>query len=235
MEKTSRKSTTQKPKYSIAAHRVRDIAAWHLEKQGLSLVMDEEIQRLYRLMTLYFTDNKEFELNFLKTNIGKIPYSLTKGILVIGPPGRSKTFCFESIFKTFVQKYHPSRRYRIINSYTIQNAFEQDGIKAINAFRTGLRLSSPDNLYIDEIGAESLLVNHYGNRLNPVQSFLHERHKLYITSGCEIKTHASSNLVLSNQGTADLKTFYGDRIYSRLFEMFNIIITSGNDLRIVLI
>ena len=184
-------------------------------------------------MTLYFTSNIDFESHSLKTENGDIPYSLKKGILLIGPTGRSKTFCFESIFKTFTRHYNPGARYRIVSSYAIQQAFEQDGIKAVNSFRTGSRYSSPDDLYIDEIGAELLSVNHFGNKQNPVQSFLHERHKLYVSSECRIKTHASSNLVLTSNGkSTNLKSFYGDRIYSRLFEMFNIIITNGKDLRI---
>lgn len=224
----------KKLKYNKSAITVKHIADWYLKKQGLEFILDEDLKRLYRLLTLYFTNNPEFETHSLAANDSKIPYSLKKGILLIGPTGRSKTFCFESIFKTFTRKYNPAARYRIVSSFALQQAFETDGVKAINAFRTGARISSPENLYIDEIGAELLSVNHFGNKQNPVQSFLHERHRLYINSHCEIKTHASSNLILNSPGKkgTNLKLFYGDRIYSRLFEMFNIIITNGSDLRI---
>lgn len=219
--------------YEPSAVKVKLIASHYLSTHGLQFRLDDELKRLYRLMTLYFTDNPDFETYSLDSENGSIPYSLKKGILLIGPPGRSKTFCFESVFRTFTTHYNHEARYRIVSSYTIQQAFEQDGIRAINSFRTGSRESSPENLYIDEIGAELLSVNHFGNKQNPVQSFLHERHRLFVSSQCRIKTHASSNLVLNSNGkTTNLKTFYGDRIYSRLFEMFNIIITNGKDLRI---
>lgn len=229
--------TTQKLPYDQSAIVVKRIADWYLQKQGREFKLDEDLKRLYRLLTLYFTNNQDFELQSLDTGSGRIPYSLKKGLLLIGPTGRSKTFCFESVFRTFTQQYNQESRYRIVSSYTIQQAFEQDGIKAVGTFRSGSRDSSPENIYIDEIGAELLSVNHFGNKQNPVQSFLHERHRLFITSSCKIKTHASSNLVLNSTNNTgfNLKTFYGDRIYSRLFEMFNIIITNGKDLRINLV
>jgi len=109
--------------YNKSAIIISRIASQQLKSQGLEFRLDEDLKRLYRLMTLYFTSNIDFESHSLKTENGDIPYSLKKGILLIGPTGRSKTFCFESIFKTFTRHYNPGARYRIVSSYAIQQAF----------------------------------------------------------------------------------------------------------------
>jgi hypothetical protein len=227
-------TSPEKLPYETYAFEVKRIAQWYLGNQHRELIIDDGIKRLYKLLILYFTDDPDFEKYGLETKQGDIKFSLNKGILLIGPTGRSKTFVFEYLFKTFSRIYNPSKQYRIINSYAIQSAFEQDGIKALDKFRTGWRQNSPDDLYIDEIGIESLDVKHFGNKQNPIQSLLHERHRLFISSAGKIKTHGSTNLVLSSENGTNLRTFYGDRIYSRIFELFNIIITSGNDLRIII-
>jgi len=222
--------------YKESAIKVLEIAEWFLKQQDSKkiLKLDPEIKKLYRLLTLYFTGNPEFEDHYFKVENGKIPYSLSKGILLIGPTGRSKTFCFEKVFRKFTYEYNKSQKYRVVNSHSIQLAFEKDGLKALSSFRKNGN-NDLDNIYIDEIGIEAFTVQHYGNKQSPVSTFLHERHRLFTTS--QFITHASSNLLLNSSGKGELnfKDAYGDRNYSRLFEMFNIIVTSGSDLRINII
>jgi hypothetical protein len=221
--------------YNEASKEVVRIANHFLKKQDskLELKLDAEIKRLYRLLTLYFTNNPEFEENFLKVDGGKIPYSLSKGILLIGPTGRSKTFCFEKVFKFFTSNYIREKKYRVINSHAIQLAFEVNGLRALNAFRKN-DANDYDNIYVDEIGIEEFSVQHYGNKQSPVATFLHERHRLFTAMG--YVTHGSSNLVLNSKDREpNFREAYGERNYSRLFEMFNIIFITGNDLRINII
>lgn len=222
--------------YKESAFKVVEIAKWFLYQQDskIQFKLDTEVSKLYRLLTLYFTENPEFEEHSFNFTGGKIPYSLRKGILIIGPTGRSKTFCFEKIFRYFTNKYIPSKKYRVVNSHAIQLAFEKDGLKALGSFRKNGN-SDLDNIYIDEIGIESFTVQHFGNKQSPVSTFLHERHRLFTTS--HYITHASSNLILKSSGKGELnfKDAYGDRNFSRLFEMFNIIVTDGDDLRINII
>jgi hypothetical protein len=224
--------------YNESCKNVKIIAKWFLHQQDPNIVlkMDPEILRLYRLLTLYFTNNPEFETYSLKVADGKIPYSLRKGILLIGSTGRSKTFCFEKVFKTFTNKYIPSKKYRVVNAHAIQMAFEKKGLDALNTFRKDNK-NDLDNIYIDEIGIEEFTVQHFGNKQSPVSTFLHERHRLFTTSNGSFITHGSSNLKLnSDKDEINFKKAYGERNYSRLFEMFNIIFVGGdNDLRINII
>lgn len=221
--------------YNEASKEVVRIANHFLKKQDpkLELKLDAEIKRMYRLLTLYFTNNPEFETYYLKVDKGKILYSLFKGILIIGDTGRSKSFCFEKVFKLFTNQYFPEKKYRVINSHNIQLAFESNGLRALNAFRKN-DSNDYDNIYVDEIGIEEFSVQHYGNRQSPVSTFLHERHRLFTSMG--YITHASTNLKInSTDNEPNLRDAYGERNYSRLFEMFNIIITTGQDLRINII
>jgi len=193
------------------------------------MILDDEIKRLYRLLTLYFTDDIEFEkTNFETTKGTKMPFSLKKGILLVGTTGRAKTFCMERVFNAFISRYNKSKLYRIVNSYEIQIAFENEGTKAMSKFHS-ISFNSDagryNNLYIDEIGAESSEINHYGNKIKPIEMLLHERHRALIATGAV--THASTNLSI-----IDFKNHYSPRIFSRLFEMFNIITLTGNDLRV---
>lgn len=222
--------------YNQSAQEVLRTAQWFLSRHnsGIEFKLDDDIKRLYRLLTLYFTNNPDFELYSLNVSQGKIMYSLKKGILLIGPTGRSKSFCFEKVFRTFTNKHMPDKSFRCVNSQAIQMAFETEGVKALNSFRRS-KAEVNDNVYIDEIGMEELSVQHYGNKQSPLQTFLYERHRLFTSTDGKYITHASSNLKLMDNEQIDFKKAYGDRIYSRLFEMFNIIITNGSDLRINII
>ena len=218
--------------YKEAAETVIKIAQHELNKQDRDLVLDDEVKRLYRLLTLYFIDDEYFENHCLSANENKmIPYSLKKGLLIIGSCGRSKTFCFERIFHYFTTKFNPEKKYQRVNAYDIQIECEKKGLEAIHSFkyqRIQEEHSLFYNMYIDEIGSEQNIVNHYGNKIHPLEAFLFERYRVF--TRYNKLTHCTTNLTLDQ-----LKENYGDRIYSRLFEMFNIIVTKGTDLRINLI
>jgi DNA replication protein DnaC len=221
--------------YKESANLIAEIASYFLQKQDQKLVfkLDDELKRMYRLLTLYFINDPEFEKHYLKVDGGKISYSLSKGILLIGPTGRSKTFCFEKVFKFFTSNYILEKKYRVINSNAIQLAFEVNGLRALNQFRKNDN-NDYDNIYVDEIGIEEFSVQHYGNRQSPVSTFLHERHRLFTSSG--YITHCTTNLKINSvTGEPNFRDAYGERNYSRLFEMFNIIIITGEDLRINII
>ena len=64
-----------------------------LQKQNVEYIEDKYLIEIYNLLILYFSGSKEFENYSFITNTGKnIPYSLKKGLLLIGKTGRSKSF-----------------------------------------------------------------------------------------------------------------------------------------------
>ncbi|GEM_PF-3235324 len=202
-----------------------------LENRDEKIIYDDEVKRVYRLLTMYFNQTPEFENEWLQFSDGrKIPYSFRKGVLLIGNSGRSKTFSFQYVFNAFCKAYNQNADYNLITAFDIENVAHTKGFAGLMRLSTeaGKRFVKNDSMYvdvyIDEIGIESKEVKNFGNSMKPIETILHERHELLFSGR---RTHATSNYILS-----DFKRMYSARTYSRLFEMFNIIITSGDDLRI---
>ncbi len=217
--------------YYSSARWVYDYGKYIINNKRGEFIIDDELKRIYKLLTLYFTNNKEFENYSLKLNKGgKLKYSLRKGILLIGDTGRSKSFLFNHIFYKFTQFANKQEYYKTLSLNDLSNTVLKYGAKGLNYFQSIYSYDTTHkkyyNLYIDEIGAEAKEVKSYGNILKPLEIILTERHILFEKQG--IKTHATSNFLMP-----EFKDNYDKRVYSRLFEMFNIIITNGKDLRIV--
>ena len=71
----------------------------------------------------------------------------------------------------------------------------------------------------DDLGAEETTVQDYGNKLCIMNYILTERHKGYPS----VKTHVTTNLTRSQ-----VDDYYGGRLESRMYEMFNIIKLGGS-------
>ena len=78
------------------------------------------------------------------------------------------------------------------------------------------------NLLIDDLGTETP-GSHFGNQVNVIGELLQIR---YNDRNRHV-THATSNL-----DAKALKSKYGERVYSRINEMFNYIHMNGNDRRL---
>jgi len=200
-----------------------------------SLKIDNDVTKLIDLTYKYFSGNKDFEKEYLQLKNGKIYYSLKKGLLLIGSTGRGKSLMMEKVYKFILKKkYEDSKtseltgvttrelyKYRSVSAEFIEDYFIKNQLKGFADFKRDY----DDELYIDELGAENQQLNDYGLKYSPTVKILNFRYRLFVNQG--IKTHASSNL--------DLKAFhkfYDFRLFSRLFEMFNVIIVNGIDYRI---
>jgi len=200
-------------------------AKYFVEKQGNKFILDDEINNLYKLISLYFSNNQDFETNFIETNKGKIKYNLNKGLLISGTPGRSKSLIFEKVLPALFENNKDLRFSRTTSEVIVQKYKEKQEL-AVNDFISvktqGLQYST---IYIDDIGNENAKVNIYGNTINPILHFMNWRYRVF--TDFNKKTYATTNLNLN-----DIATIYDERLKSRFFEMFNIIIIKGNDLRI---
>jgi len=76
-------------------------------------------------------------------------------------------------------------------------------------------------LYIDDLGTEVKAAKNFGNELDVVNHILFHRHRLTKL------THISSNIPKSM-----MKDKYGDRVGSRMHEMFNFIELNVKDKRV---
>jgi len=206
------------------------------------IILDEEIKRVLKLLTYYFTENKEFEkysFNDPKNEIGKkIKYSLNKGILLLGTNGRSKSFLFENVYNFYTKENKKHLFYRKTDAHKIEQSYRDNYKKGhlsflLNSFETNsaiyttFNIAGNTNWYIDELGAEASTINIFGNDIKPMELFLNHRVKILEKTDNKIKTHATGNLSLTK-----FKEKYGNRLYSRLFRLFNIIYTTGQDFSI---
>ena len=145
-----------------------------------------------------------------------------KSLLLIGPLGCGKTTLMQ-LFSTV--NHH--RRFRLISTRDIARKFVEAGHSILDhygakSYKTKhqgygpvLQYDEPITYCLDDLGTEPS-AKHYGNDCNVVAEILLDRYDQFIRRG--MVTHATTNL-----NADELERLYGDRVRSRLREMFNLI------------
>ncbi len=139
-----------------------------------------------------------------------------KGILLVGTIGCGKT----SLMQLFNILTHQHRKYTVKPTRAIAGEFLQNGYDTIHKY------GNSDTIYcFDDLGIEQNM-KHFGNESNVMAEILLSRYDLLRYRG--IITHATTNL-----NANELEKLYGNRVRSRLREMFNLITFPENaeDLR----
>lgn len=129
-----------------------------------------------------------------------------KGILLVGTIGCGKT----SLMQLFNLLTHQHRKYVVKPTRTIAGEFLQNGYETI------LKYGNSDTIYcFDDLGIEQNM-KHFGNESNVMAEILLSRYDSLRYRG--IITHATTNL-----NANELEKLYGNRVRSRLRELFNLI------------
>lgn len=142
-------------------------------------------------------------------------HSLKKGLLLTGKCGTGKTALLR-IFKHIVM-YHKKMSFSITSSNQVVRDYDTNGSECLEKYIVRKYL-------FDDFGSENK-GKYYGKDEEVFKTIIEERYNKFIENG--LRTHLTSNLTLSQ-----IKERYGDRVYSRLHEMFNIIVLDGTDRRI---
>lgn len=157
---------------------------------------------------------------FLQDKQGAAHYNinLNKGILLTGPIGCGKT----SLFTLIRLLLPPEERFIIKSCREVTFDFIKDGYEIIQNYSTNAYNNNdkPRTVCFDDLGAENTL-KYYGNQCNVMGEILLSRYD-HFTSNRMI-THATTNLSAS-----ELENFYGNRVRSRMREMFNLIAFNSN-------
>jgi DNA replication protein DnaC len=137
---------------------------------------------------------------------------LNKGILLTGPVGCGKTSLMN------IMKYLTPTEHKFIVKPCRDISFEfiQDGYSIIHKYSKGRLYESDPKIYcFDDLGLENNL-KYYGNECNVMAEILLSRYDIYISK--KIPTHITTNLSAS-----EIETQYGNRVRSRMRQMFNLI------------
>ncbi|WP_298504494.1 ATPase [uncultured Maribacter sp.] len=163
-------------------------------------IFDEDREILFKLCNYFIQD---------ETNCKKLGIDTTKGILLTGPVGCGKT----SLMKLLRHMVPYQRPYKIIPTRNIAFGFNHIGYKTIEDY------GDSQFFCFDDLGVEPM-GRHYGKDCNVMGEILLSRYDLFCHSECSrrVKTHATTNL-----NAQELEERYGNRVRSRMRQLFNLI------------
>ena len=191
----------------------QQIITW-IEKKGIELygnhfkILETDYQIIYKLIAYFLKD----EPTCFQYNI-----NLNKGILLSGPIGCGKTSIM-NIMKYLTPTEH---KFFVKPCRDISFEFIQDGYQIIHKYSKGkLYEFEPKTICFDDLGTENNL-KYYGNECNVMAEILLSRYDVYIAK--RIQTHITTNLSAS-----EIETHYGNRVRSRMRELFNLIAYDNN-------
>ncbi|SNZ00159.1 ATPase [Flagellimonas pacifica] len=174
----------------------------YLEAKGKLLfgkkfkIYREDREIIYKLC-LYFIRDKE--------RCSQYGIDIDKGVLLSGPVGCGKT----SLMKLLKHMVPHKRPYQVIPCRNIVFSFNHIGYKAIEDY------GNSQFFCFDDLGVEPT-GRHFGKDCNVIGEILLSRYELFIDHGR--KTHATTNL-----NARELEECYGNRVRSRMRELFNLI------------
>lgn len=196
--------------------------------------LDNHNASIVQALCYYFLNDPVFESLTLKNADGSVSpmkLKLNKGLLIVGGVGVGKT--------KLMQMFSVNKRqvYEVLKARELAALFvrkgEQGGYEMIEQFSSVHKpelIKHEDNLWqermglcIDDVGTEDEKVS-FGNRSNVIAEIIDGRYSNQKLQRC--MTHITTNL-----GINGIKQKYGERIASRLLEMFNVIELGGNDRR----
>lgn len=181
----------------------------YLQSQGIKhfgshFKIHEEDKPLLRKLLCYFLKDE--------ATASQLDINLNKGILLSGPVGCGKTSLM------FLMRFFLpfENRYIVKSCRDISFEFIKDGYPIISKYsHQSFRNSHPLTYCLDDLGTENNL-KHYGNECNIMAEILLSRYDLFICR--RLLTHITTNLSAS-----EIESLYGNRIRSRMRELFNLI------------
>ncbi len=193
---------------SISNYNYNQVLNW-LQNKGKEMygnhftIQESDHQNFCKLMAYFLKDEPIAQ---------KVNINLNKGILLSGPIGCGKTSIM-NLMKFLSPKEH---KYFVKPTREISFEFIQDGYEVIHKYARGnLYQTDPKIICFDDLGVEKNL-KYYGNECNVMAEILLSRYDLHVTK--KIVTHCTTNLSAS-----EIETQYGNRVRSRMREMFNLI------------
>src|SRR5690606_9151898 len=159
-------------------------------------IHDEDREILYKLCCYFIKD---------KASCDKFEIDINKGILLTGPVGCGKTSMMR-LLKHMVPHFRP---YEVIPTRNIVFGFNNIGYRIIEQY-------GDHQFYcFDDLGVEPT-GRYFGKDCNALGEILLSRYDLFLKH--RVKTHATTNL-----NADELEERYGNRVRSRMRQLFNLI------------
>lgn len=184
-----------------------------LEKRGKEqygekfAIHESDYEIIFKLIAYFVGD---------RMNTEKLGLDLQKGILLTGPIGCGKTSLMNLM--RFVPP--PERNHIMKSCRDVSFEFIQEGYEVIWRYsRMSFNNSHPKIYCFDDLGTEQSL-KYYGNECNVLGEILLSRYEYFISH--DMISHVTTNL-----SAKELEELYGNRVRSRLREMFNLIAFSS--------
>lgn len=159
-------------------------------------IFEEDRKILFKLCNYFIKD---------ETNCKKLNIDINKGILLSGPVGCGKT----SLMKLLRHMVPHQKSYEFIPTRNITFAFNNIGYTIIENY------GDKQFYCFDDLGVEPT-GRHFGKDCNVMGEIILSRHDLFLSH--KIKTHATTNL-----NAQELEERYGERVRSRMRQLFNLI------------
>lgn len=159
-------------------------------------IFDDDREILFKLCNYFIKD---------EANCKRLDMDVNKGILLSGPVGCGKT----SLMKLLRHIVPHQKPYKIIPARNIVFGFNHVGYKTIDDYGNG------NYFCFDDLGVEPI-GRHYGKDCNVMGEIMLSRYDLFLEQ--QIKTHATTNL-----NAKELEERYGNRVRSRMRELFNLV------------
>lgn len=187
-------------------------------------ILDDTNRKYVNALTFYF--NRDQRFNDCVLNSLSLKMDLNKGLFIFGTVGVGKT--------KLVELFKNNKRccYKMISCRKVVSEYVKHGHEVIEPMSHSIHpfIKNIDNFFqdtegicFDDLGTESESANNYGNKKNVFEQILLDR---YDNGLPYHETHITSNL-----SPEMIKERYGDRVVSRMREMFNIIELKGSDRR----
>lgn len=180
-------------------------------------VIDDYNNFALSFIIAYFSDTRELE---------KLGGKSHKGIYLYGDIGTGKSYLFEILEKIYLKTKNSKLRFKKTNTISlidcVRAELSRSSKLSINDESLYTRYTY-GTVYFDDLGAETV-INHFGNQIDVMSDILQLRYSHLNRTNC--RTFISSNLC-----PKQVKERYGERLYDRLYEMFNFIELEGKTRR----
>lgn len=171
-------------------------------------IKEEDLETIFKLLIYMIKD---------KNNALKLKLNLSRGILLSGPIGCGKT----SLMRLITPFANSLSDYKIKTCREISFEFAKNGYEAINKYTTkqNNQIRLPGYCF-DDLGTEQQ-IKHFGNDCNVMAEILITRYEQFVENNSI--THITTNLAAS-----EIENHYGNRLRSRMRNMFNLISFSSS-------